>query len=170
MNVPAAAEMSAVPLNPLVGVNVAVYTVFATIPPPAGVTAKPDSVPFVAVTSDAVKVVLASDSVNVMTARPVPLLETVGTLEVITTVGATVSTVMVSGVDAVLLLPAVSVKTPAGTLTVPLVVELAAGVKTTVYTVWETATKPDKVPPATAMSPIAKVVEGSDSVIVTVDV
>ena len=46
--------------------------------------------------------------------------------------GAAVSTVMVVTAEAVLGLPAASVKAPAGTLTVPLVVELAKGVKTTV--------------------------------------
>ena len=103
----------------------------ATIPPPAAVTAKFESVPLVAVISLSAKLVLALLSVNVIVA--VAPVATVVTLDVMTTVGATVSTVIVAlVVEAVLLLPAASVKTPAGTLSVPLVVELAAGVKTTV--------------------------------------
>ena len=103
----------------------------ATIPPPAAVTAKAESVPLVAVMSLSAKLIAASERVKVMVA--VEPLCTVFTLEVMTTVGATVSTVIVAVVvEAVLLLPAASVKTPAGTLSVPLVVELAAGVKTTV--------------------------------------
>lgn len=103
----------------------------ATIPPPAAVTRKFDSAPLVVVMSLSAKFVLASLSVNVIVA--VAPFGTVVMLDVMTTVGATVSTVMVAGVtEAVLLLPAASVKTPAGTVTVPLVVELAVGVKTTV--------------------------------------
>ena len=82
------------------------------------------------VTSLAVKLVLASLSVKVMVAVWVPL--TLGTLDVTNTPGATVSTVMVVTVEAVLGLPAASVKTPAGMLIVPLVVESAKGVKTMV--------------------------------------
>ena len=82
------------------------------------------------VTSLAVKLVVASLSVKVMVAVWVPL--TLGTLDVTNTPGATVSTVMVVTVEAVLALPAASVKALAGTLIVPLVVESAAGVKTTV--------------------------------------
>ena len=65
-----------------------------------------------------------------MVAVWVPL--TLGTLDVTNTPGATVSTVMLVTVEAVLGLPAASVKTPAGMLTVPLVVEFVKGVKTTV--------------------------------------
>ena len=57
---------------------------------------------------------------------------TLAALLVTMTVGATVSTVIVFSVAAALSLPAASVKTPAGTLIVPLVLESASGVNTTV--------------------------------------
>ena len=65
-----------------------------------------------------------------MAAVWVPL--TLGTLDSTVTVGATVSTVMVVVEDAMLELPTASVKAPAGTLIVPLAVELAVGVKVAV--------------------------------------
>ena len=94
------------------------------------VAANADSLPLVVVTSLAVKLVLASLSVKVMVAVWVAL--TLATSDVTATIGATVSTVMVVVTEAVLALPAASVKAPAGTPIVPLVVESAAGVKTTV--------------------------------------
>ena len=69
-------------------------------------------------------------SVKVMVASP-PVATLATLLETITS-GATVSTVIVFSVAAALSLPAASVKTPAGTLIVPLVLESASGVNTTV--------------------------------------
>jgi hypothetical protein len=57
-----------------------------------------------------------------------------------------------------LLLPAASVKTPPATSTVMFPVEFAGGVTTKVYCVLDTAVKVPTVPPATVMSPAAKVV------------
>ena len=57
-----------------------------------------------------------------------------------------------------LLLPAASVKAPPATSTVIFPAEFAGGVTTKVYCVLDTAVKVPAVPPATAMSPAAKVV------------
>jgi hypothetical protein len=60
-----------------------------------------------------------------------------------------------------LLLPAASVKAPPATSTVMFPVEFAGGVTTKVYCVLDTAVKVPAVPPATVMSPAAKVVLAS---------
>ena len=86
--------------------------------------------PPVTTTSLSTKSVEASLSVNEMVA--VPPVATLATLLETVTSGATVSTVIVFSVAAALSLPAASVKTPAGTLIVPDVVESASGVNTTV--------------------------------------
>ena len=86
--------------------------------------------PPVTTTSLIPKSVEALVSVKVMAA--VPPVATLATLLETVTSGAMVSTVIVFSVAAALSLPAASVKTPAGTLIVPLVVESASGVKTTV--------------------------------------
>ena len=60
-----------------------------------------------------------------------PVATLAASLETVTS-GATVSTVIVFSEAAALSLPLASVKTPAGTLIVPCVVESTSGVKTTV--------------------------------------
>ena len=108
------------------------------------------------------KFVEASLSVKVIVA--VPLLATVVTFDVMKTVGATVSTVMLSGVaTAVLLLPAASVKTPAATEMFAVPVKPAVGVKIAVYVVPLPA-KYESVPLVAVMSPTTKFVEASLSV------
>ena len=86
--------------------------------------------PLVTVMALAVKLLEALLSVKVIS-DVCPLLR-LGLSLVMTTVGASVSTVMVVTDEAELLLPCKSVKTFAGTEIVPSAVELAAGVKTAV--------------------------------------
>jgi hypothetical protein len=72
---------------------------------------------------------------------------------------------------AVLVLPAVSEKTPLATETEPEPLwEFAVGVNTTVYTVEEVDVTDERVPPVTETSPAAKFEDASDSVIVNVEV
>jgi len=87
-------------------------------------------VPPTVVISLAVKLEEASLRVKVMVAVS-PILKAV-LLEAIVMVGAAASTVMESWEAAVLLLPALSVKVPAATLKVAVVVLVAVGVKVAV--------------------------------------
>ena len=75
------------------------------------------------------KLVLGADRVKVIRAVAVP--PSVGVLEVIVTVGATVLTVMEVAPEE-FWLPAASVKTPALTVTVAAPVKLVSGVKVAV--------------------------------------
>ena len=72
---------------------------------------------------------------------------------------------------AVLVLPAVSEKTPLETETEPEpLCVFVVGVNATVYTVEEVAVTDERVPPVTETSPVAKFDDASDSVIVNVEV
>ena len=87
------------------------------------------------------------------------------------TVGAWVSYVIVAVELAVLVLPAVSEKTPLETETEPdPLCVFVVGVNTTVYTVEEVDVTDERVPPVTETSPVAKFEDASDSVIVNVEV
>lgn len=155
-------------------------TVITAVPPVDGDAAKvavyvvplPEKfvrVPNVADTSADANVVVDSLTVNVMV--DVEPDDTDVGLALIDTVGAAVSYVMGSELEAVLLLPAASVNVPKATEIVPVPDwVLVVGVKTTVYTVDDVVVNVPIVPPATVMSPTAKFDEAFESVNVIVSV
>ena len=164
VNVAPATEMEPVPDCVLVvGVNTTEYTV-------EEVVVSVPMVPPVTVMSLAANVEEASESVNVMVSvwpdfsDPEPD-------RAIKTVGPTVSYVMDSAVDAVLLFPGLSVNLAPATEMEPVPdCVLVVGVNTTEYTVEEVVVSAPMVPPVTVMSSAAKSVEASDSVNVIVSV
>ena len=123
---------------------------------------KVEIVPPVTVTSAAVK--SAEDSLSVKVRVVVSPLLRRALLEVMATVGSTVSMEIEGASDPVTLpLPAASVKALAVTEMTPGAVELAVGVNVAEYAVPEPV-KPDSVPPVTVTSLDVKVVDVSLSV------
>ena len=120
--------------------------------------AKLDMVPPTVVISLALKSETASLSVKVMVAVSPDFKAEVEELMVM--VGATVSTVMEIVLEAVLLLPALSVKVPAATLKVASVVLLLVGVKVAVYVKPDPA-KLESAPPITVILEEIKAVEAA---------
>jgi len=155
-------------------------TVITAVPPVDGDAAKVavyvvplpeklDRIPNFAETSAEVNVV--TDSLTVKVTVVVEPEDTVEGLEVIDTVGAAVSYVMESELEAVLLLPAVSVNVPKATEIVPVPDwVLVVGVNTTEYTVDDVVVSVPIVPPVTVISPTTKFDEAFESVKVIVSV
>ena len=132
---------------------------------------KLDRAPPATVTSEAVNVVEASLNVKVSVVVTPAMRLLLAELKAI--VGTTLSTakVMVLFVSdpSALRFPAVSVKTPLATLTVPLAVLLAVGVNSAVYVV-PLPLKLESVPPTTVKSPTVKLEDDSLKVKVMVAV
>lgn len=155
-------------------------TVITAVPPVDGDAAKVavyvvplpeklDRIPNFAETSAEVNVVTDSLTVNVMV--DVEPEDTVEGLEVIDTVGAAVSYVMDTELEAVLLFPAVSVNVPKATEIVPVPDwVLVVGVNTTEYTVDDVVVSVPIDPPVTVISPTTKFDEAFESVKVIVSV
>lgn len=161
VNEPEATVMTAMPPVERDEVKVAVYVV----PLPEKLV----RVPNFADTSADVNVVVDSLTVNVMV--DVEPDDTDVGLALIDTVGAAVSYVMDSELEAVLLLPAVSVKVPNATETVPVPDwVLVVGVNNTEYTVDDVVVSVPIVPPVTVISPTTKFDEAFESVKVIVSV
>lgn len=161
VNDPEATVITAVPPVDGDAAKVAVYVV----PLPE----KLDRIPNFAETSAEVNVV--TDSLTVKVTVVVEPDDTDVGLALIDTVGAAVSYVMDTELEAVLLLPAVSVNVPKATEIVPVPDwVLVVGVNTTEYTVDDVVVNVPIVPPATVISPTTKFDEAFESVKVIVSV
>ena len=160
VNEPTAIEMVEIPFESAGGVKVAVYTV-------EEVAIQPVKAPAETATSPEVKFVDGSDSVKVMV-EVCPSSKNSTPDLVIATVGEIVSNAMASDVNAVLRFSAPSVNDPAAMVIVAEPVEFAGGVKTTVYTVGETAIQSLRTPNEAATSAATKSSDGSDKVMVMV--
>ena len=120
--------------------------------------AKVDKVPPTVVILPSTKVEEASLRVKVMVAVS-PIFKAV-LLEAMVMVGATVSTVMEIVLEAMLLLPAPSVKVPTATLKVAVVVLVTVGIKVAVYVKPDPA-KLESAPPTTVILEEIKAVEAA---------
>ena len=120
--------------------------------------AKLDKVPPTVVILPSTKVEEASLRVKVMVAVS-PIFKAV-LLEAMVMVGATVSTVMEIVLEAMLLLPAPSVKVPTATLKVAVVVLVTVGIKVAVYVKPDPA-KLESAPPTTVILEEIKAVEAA---------